>query len=198
MVDPAGRWLPSYVALAGEFFVLAELALRGLDGTLTLGHTKEIDILVLNRTTEQMFRLEVKTTHKAVQHSKIFGSNYAWLMDERHACAPAADLIYCFTLVGEKPERCRFFLVPSSDVAAYVQWEHPFWKEQSTRRTGKVTRMRMFRVPAGEPNERELPPAWSDGRWRRFEDHWDIFDRQPHRKPTTRNPPKDTAKDRNP
>src|SRR6266853_1959300 len=188
----------SHIALAGEFFVLGELALRGLDGTLTLGHTKEIDILVLNRTTGRMFRLEVKTTHKFVQHSRIFGSSYAWLMDERHADLAAEDLIYCFTLVGEKPERCRFFLVPSSDVAAYVQWEHPFWKEQSTRRTGKVTRMRMFRVPAGEPNERELPPAWSDGRWRRFEDHWDIFDRQPHRKPTTRNPPKDTAKDRNP
>src|SRR5262245_63635485 len=31
-----------YVALAGEFSVLAELALRRLDGTLTLGHTKEI------------------------------------------------------------------------------------------------------------------------------------------------------------
>lgn len=118
MGDAAQRRLPSYVALAGEFFVLAELALRGLDATLTLGHTKEIDVLVLNRVTEQMFRVEVKTTHKAVQHSKIFGSSYAWLMDERHADVVAENLIYCFTLVGERPERCRFFLVPSFDVAA--------------------------------------------------------------------------------
>jgi len=175
----------SYVALAGEFFVLGELALRGLDGTLTLGHTKEIDILVLNRTSELMFRLEVKTTHKAVQHSKIFGSSYAWLMDERHADLTGENLIYCFTLVGEKPDRCRFFLVPSSDVAAYVKWEHPFWKEESTRRTGQVSRVRTFRVPVGEPNERQLPPAWRDGRWRRFEDHWEIFDRPPRRPGTS-------------
>jgi hypothetical protein len=93
MVDPAGRWLPSYVALAGEFFVLAELALRGLDGTLTLGHTKEIDILVLNRTTEQMFRLEVKTTHKAVQHSKIFGSNLADGRATRLRAGGGSDLL---------------------------------------------------------------------------------------------------------
>lgn len=180
--DASPRRSASYIALAGEFFVLAELALRGLDGALTLGHTKEIDILVLNRTTEQMVRLEVKTTHKAVQHSKIFGSGYAWLMDERHADLTIEKLIYCFALVGEKPDRCRFFLVPSSDVAAYVKWEHPFWKEQSIRRTGQVTRVRTFRVPAGEPDERQLPPAWSDGRWRRFENDWGIFERLPHRR----------------
>lgn len=181
MGDAAQRRSPSYVALAGEFFVLAELALRGLDATLTLGHTKEIDVLVLNRVTEQMFRVEVKTTHKAVQHSKIFGSNYVWMMDERHADVVAENLIYCFTLLGERPERCRFFLVPSFDVAAYVEWEHPFWKEHSTRRTGQVTRVRAFRVPASEPDNRQLPPLWWDGRWRRYEDDWKIFAR-PHAK----------------
>ncbi len=139
-----------------------------------------------------------ETTHKGVQHSKIFGSSYAWLMDARHADLAAEDLIYCFALVGEKPERCRFFLVPSSDVAAYVKWEHPFWKEQSTRRSGQVTRVRMFRIPAGEPDVRQLPPTWSDGRWQRFEDQWGVFDPQPHRNSGTRNPPKDTAKHRNP
>ncbi len=35
-------------ALAGEFAVLSELALRGYDANMTLGHTKGVDILVSN------------------------------------------------------------------------------------------------------------------------------------------------------
>lgn|SRR6266496_4734459 len=62
---------PSYVYLAGEYFVLGQLALRGLDGALTLGRTNEIDIFVLNRRTEVNFKVEVKTTHRGVQQSVI-------------------------------------------------------------------------------------------------------------------------------
>jgi hypothetical protein len=173
IVEPIRR--ASYVALAGEFFVLGELALRGLDGTLTFGHTKEIDILVLNRRTNGMLKLEVKTTHKSVQHSGIFGPSYAWLMDERHAEVAADNLIYCFVLIRERHEGARFFLVPSRDVATYIGWEHPYWQEQSTRRTGQTTRVRTFRIPIGEPLLEQIPPSWADGRWRRFEDHWEIF-----------------------
>ncbi|MBI5554217.1 MAG: hypothetical protein HY917_05790, partial [Candidatus Diapherotrites archaeon] len=50
--------------LAGEFAVLSQLAIRGLVGTLTLGNTKGVDILVLNSETNKMFKLEVKTTLK--------------------------------------------------------------------------------------------------------------------------------------
>jgi hypothetical protein len=52
--------LVNYTSLAGEFFVLGELALRRLDASMTLGHTKEIDILVLNRATGRTFKVEVK------------------------------------------------------------------------------------------------------------------------------------------
>jgi hypothetical protein len=34
------------IGLAGEYYVLAQLAQRGLVGALTLGHTKGVDILV--------------------------------------------------------------------------------------------------------------------------------------------------------
>jgi hypothetical protein len=124
---------PSYVALAGEFFVLGELALQGLDGALTFGHTKEIDIFVLNRQTGMKFKVEVKTTHKGVQQSGLFGLSYAWLMNERHEGLEAADLVYCFVFLGTGLGTRRFFLVPSQDVAAYVSWEHKYWKAHSTR-----------------------------------------------------------------
>ena len=37
------------VGLAGEYYVLAQLSARGLIGTLTLGNTKGVDILVTNQ-----------------------------------------------------------------------------------------------------------------------------------------------------
>lgn len=73
------------------------------------------------------------------------------LMDERHGNLRAENLIDCFALVGEMPERCRFFLVPSGDVATYIKWEHRHWKKYSTRRTGRVTSVRTFRIPIGKP-----------------------------------------------
>ena len=36
---------PNSIALAGEFAVLSQLALGGYDANLTLGHTKNVDIL---------------------------------------------------------------------------------------------------------------------------------------------------------
>ncbi len=34
------------ISLAGEFFTLGQLALRGFDANMTLGHTKSVDILL--------------------------------------------------------------------------------------------------------------------------------------------------------
>ncbi len=86
--------LVNYISLAGEFFVLGELALRRLDASLTLGHTKEIDILVLNRATGRTFKVEVKTTERGVRGSGIFGLCYAWLMDDptRRVCSRSSRL----------------------------------------------------------------------------------------------------------
>lgn len=80
------------------------------------------------------------------------------------------------------------------DVAAYVKSEPPVLEGAGDRTDWVGDGFKCL----DEPNERELPPAWSDGRWRLFENQWDIFDRQPHRNLGTRNPPKDTAKHRNP
>ena len=169
----------NYVTLAGEFFVLGELALRRLDGTLTLGHTKEIDILVLNRETARTFKVEVKTSTKPRRTSSIFGAAYEWMMDERHGRLEAPDLVYAFVRLGREPEERTFFLVPSSDVAAYIRWEFQHWKSHSTRRTGKTSSLRTFRMPQGQPKVDALPPSWRDERWRRWEGNWAIFGRLP-------------------
>ena len=59
------------IGLAGEFYVLAQLAQRGFVGTLTLGHTKGIDILVSNSRFRKLFRVEVKTTRRKPHHEHL-------------------------------------------------------------------------------------------------------------------------------
>ena len=51
------------VSLAGEFIVLSQLALRGYDANMTLGHTKGVDILVADPRSGRMRKLEVKTNY---------------------------------------------------------------------------------------------------------------------------------------
>lgn len=163
-----------YVALAGEFFVLAELALRRLDGILMLGHTKEIDILALNRRTGRTFRVEVKTTTSGLRGSRrpgLWGPCYAWVMDVRHGDLAAGDLVYAFVIITE--ERPKMFLVPSEDVAAYIRWEYGHWVKHARRRTGKLSSMRMFRIPT--ESACPMPSAWKDRRWQRWQDNWSVF-----------------------
>lgn len=59
------------VGLAGEFYVLAQLAQRGYVGTLTLSDTKGIDILVADQSMNRLFKVEVKTTQKPPWNEKF-------------------------------------------------------------------------------------------------------------------------------
>lgn len=165
----------NYFGLAGEFLVLSELALRHLDGTHTLGRTKEIDILVLNRRTGRTFKLEVKTTKKDVQGNRIFGPSYAWMMDIRHERLRTKDLVYCFVLLDPKGGPRRFFLVPSGDVAAYIGWNHRYFLRHVRKRRNPDSPMRVFRIPAQRVPRNPVPPSWRDERWQRWENNWTIF-----------------------
>ncbi len=176
----AARQGTNYVALAGEFFVLGELALRGFDGTLTLGHTKEVDILVLNRRQRRTFKVEVKTTGRGVRRAKIFGQNYAWLMHERAAKLRDRDLIYVFVYLDRQKDssrRPRYFVVPAGDVTAYIGWSHRHYlrHHRGLRRNPHST-IREFHIPAGGSQRRHLPSSWRDGRWRHWENNWAIFE----------------------
>ncbi|HKI19038.1 MAG TPA: hypothetical protein VKA15_14215 [Isosphaeraceae bacterium] len=51
------------IGLAGEFYVLAQLAQRGVVGSFTLANTKAVDILVVYENLDHFFKLEVKTTN---------------------------------------------------------------------------------------------------------------------------------------
>ena len=60
----------SQKGLAGEFYALAQLTARGFNASLTLGNTKGVDILVINKKNKG-YKVEVKTTTIKPTKSKI-------------------------------------------------------------------------------------------------------------------------------
>jgi len=87
------------ISIAGEFAVLAQLALRGIDANLTLGNTKSVDVIASDPSTGKMFKLEVKTSYDSKPTiSKLFGQGRTlnWIMSEKHETISEPNLYYCF------------------------------------------------------------------------------------------------------
>ena len=148
--------------LSGEYYVLAQLAHRGLVGALTLSNTKAVDILVSNAALRRVYKLEVKTTQKGPVRERLFGEepSFRWPMSVKHEKVGESRLYYCFVVLAAPTTRPHFFIVPSSYVAWYVREEHRHWRA-SRRRAVATTSLRTFRIPLGDP----------DG----FEDNWRVF-----------------------
>ena len=140
------------IGLAGEYYVLAQLAQRGFVGSLTLSNTKGIDILVSDSKCKTLYRVEVKTTTKKPHRESLFGKKpfYSWPMSEKHETIRDERLYYCFVYMSLSNELPKFFIVPSKTVAKYVRKQHRHWLQS---RTSKVheTSMRVFRIPIDDP-----------------------------------------------
>lgn len=159
------------VSLAGEFAVLSQLALRGYDANLTLGHTKSVDILISHPTTGKMFKLEVKTNYRSSRSaggaSKLFGSYVsAWIMNEKHEIIKDPSLFYCFVNIARDGQAFRFFIVPSRIVAEYVGKQHKLWLDAKDSHS-RENKMRTFRVckkgekcPIPTPTVEEYENNW--------------------------------------
>ena len=152
----------SQVGLAGEFYVLAQLAHRGLVGTLTLSNTKGVDILVTNQEIRRFFKVEVKTTTKPASRERLFGTepSFKWPMHQKHELIQDSDLYYIFVCLQEPVKKPRFFIVPSKIVADYVRTQHEFWLKTRSHEPNETT-MRRFRIQIDDP----------DG----YEDNWAVF-----------------------
>ena len=151
------------VGLAGEYYVLAQLAHRGLVGTLTLGNTKGVDILVADPDVSRVSKLEVKTSRSRLVNEKLFpgGPFYKWQMSAKHEVMNDPHLYFCFVLLGEPKQLPRFFVVRSQVVAEYVSWQHRFWLSSHPEGSVKDTARRVFRIPHDDPDH--------------FEDSWDLL-----------------------
>lgn len=162
------------VSLAGEFAVLSQLALRGYDANMTLGHTKTVDILVSDPESGRMYKLEVKTNYRTSRDkphlSKVHGKTVSgWIMSKKHEAIHDPDLFYCFVNIGKPTNVFKFYLVPSAVVARYVREQHALWLRVAKEEGRKVEDgdMRLFRIGLkGEKYAIETPTV------EQYENNW--------------------------
>jgi hypothetical protein len=162
---------PNSVSLAGEFAALSRLALWGYDANMTLGRTKNVDILVSDPRTNQFYQLEVKTnldSRKQPRVSKLFGRLVSgWIMNKKHESISRPELWYCFVTIGKDSRIARYFIVPSNIVAKYVRESHRLWLD--TAPTHKDNPIRLFQIGfEGEKYEIPTPAA------EQYEDNWEF------------------------
>jgi hypothetical protein len=132
------------VALAGEFAVLSQLALRGFDANMTLGNTKAVDILAAHPIDGRVLKIEVKTAFgNRPAHSKLFGYHLGWVMGEKHEHIIEPYLFYCFVSIDRLTSLFRFFIVHSSLVAYYVKAQHQYWLRDPSHVDNPI---RQFRI----------------------------------------------------
>jgi hypothetical protein len=163
------RISPNAVSLAGEFAALSRLTLWGYDANMTLGRTKNVDILISNPRTNQLYQLEVKTKlerRKRPPVSKVFGRYLSdWIMNAKHESIARPELWYCFVTIGLETKILRYFIVPSTVVAQYVRAEHRLWLAITPR--GKDTPIRLFRIGFQE-EQYSIPTPTAE----QYEDNW--------------------------
>jgi len=155
------RTSTTLTGLAGEYYVLAQLAVRGFVGALTLGTSKGVDILASNPKTGRLFRGEVKTTRAKPRKAKIHGEGnfYTWWMDVKHELDRGKDLVYCFVALQANDRLPRFFVVPSGAVADHLTAEHERWRKSKGPGLVKDNDGRTFR--ASEDNREKWENDWS-------------------------------------
>lgn len=164
------------ISLAGEFAVLSQLALQDYDASMTLGHTKGVDILVSDPRSKKMHRLEVKTNlrknDKDVAKSKIFGRVMGgWIMSEKHETIDDPSLFYCFVIIWQRTKKSRFFIIPSRVVARYVREQHQLWLTEKRKEGKRVKDSKMRNLRIGfEGKKYPIPTPTAE----EYEDNWEF------------------------
>lgn len=106
---------------AGEHFVMGELLRRGHIAALAPQGAPNMDILIADRSGQQLFSVQVKT-----RASK--GGDRGWHMSEKHESITGDKLFYVFvdlsTPQGEAP---AYFVMPANAVARAVRETHAAW-----------------------------------------------------------------------
>ena len=160
------------VSLAGEFAVLSQLVLRGYDANMTLGHTKNVDILVSDPQNDKMYKVEVKTSYaNKPSRSKLFGYTLSWMMMEKHETVSEQNLYYVFVNIEKQTNVFRFFIVPSVVVAEYVKIQHRLWLGRNPKLSNKDKEipMRQFRIGLDTGNYQIPTPLAKD-----YENKWEF------------------------
>jgi hypothetical protein len=110
---------------AGEYFVAAELSLRGWLATVTIKNAPSIDVLAKHAQTGQTATIQVKTT------SKQSGRFILSAKDE--ALAEGSDEWYVFVVLRPLGTRPDFYIVPRQVVSSYLYCVYREWHSRPDR-----------------------------------------------------------------
>lgn len=133
--------------IAGEYFVAAELSLRGFMASITLRNNDSIDIHASRLGDNKMFAIQVKTTQVkrrqwllSVKAEKIFSQNH----------------FYIFVNIKGIQERPDYFVVPSEIVSKITRESHQLWLDTPGKlgQAHSNSGVRVFSDKAGEYLER--------------------------------------------
>ena len=157
-----------HTAIAGEYAVMAELALHGLDANITLRNTKGIDIIVSNPESGNMYRVQVKTTSIVNGNLEdIYGRTIRWMMNVKHLEIKDNLLIYAFVLMDKEFGDFRFFLLPNDVVVRAVLDEHQRYLDKSGNSVNSDDRA--FRIGLDEKYDYFVPLT------KYYENKWELF-----------------------
>ncbi|WP_107495121.1 hypothetical protein [Thalassobius sp. I31.1] len=160
------------VGAAGEHFVMAELLRRGHIAALAPQGAPNMDILIADRSGQQLFSLQVKTRTSV-------GGDGGWHMSSKHEGIKGERLFYVFVDMG-KPlnERPDCFILPADLVAEMVFETHRDWERnpgkagQTRAKGGPMRRIRpdYFSIYTAEP------PKYTQGWMEPYREAWQVFE----------------------
>lgn len=166
-------------SLGGEFAVLSQLHLQGLDAGLSLGNTKGVDLFVSSPKDEKkMYRVEVKTTFnlgRKISKSKDFGDIVdVWVLNKKNELIDDDQLIYCFVSVDQTKVdegNIFYYVVPNKEVKKYLKAESEFWFNKKKRPITKTADMRHFRLGIKGHEYNNVPTPFAED----YKNNWKLF-----------------------
>jgi hypothetical protein len=109
---------PTLVGVTGEYYVAAELSIRGYLASMTLRNSRGIDIIAANSDASRSVSIQVKTSKKGSPR---------WVLTKKVEDFHSENHYYVFTRLNEIGQRPDFYIVPSKVVADYCFTTHRQW-----------------------------------------------------------------------
>ena len=106
------------VGVAGEYFVAAELSIRGYLAAITLRNSRGIDIIASSSSATRSVSIQVKSSS---------GNVPKWILTKKSESFWTVNHFYVFVPLRDVGSRPDFYIVPSQVVAEYVATSHSQW-----------------------------------------------------------------------
>lgn len=104
--------------IAGEYFVAAELSLRGFIASISLRNTKGIDIVVADPNSHNSLTIQVKTEQN---------SSKKWALNKKAENNSSKNFFYVFVNLNNGKKPPSYHIVPSTIVSEYCKISHEKW-----------------------------------------------------------------------